>query len=111
VAESESTDPAAFDTRTQNVVVSVSGGVSQSVDVAPVWGDEVRPRVSSYHWYLSGPAPLARTRRIAVSPARSVPRCGCDVIVGGVPVVTVGVTVIVAVDESIERVSPVIRTQ
>ena len=43
IAADESTDPAAFDTRTQNVEVVVSADVVKLVAVAPVTGADVSP--------------------------------------------------------------------
>jgi hypothetical protein len=49
VATVESTVPAGFDTRTQNLVVSVSGGVVRPDSVAPGTGSDVDPESLRNH--------------------------------------------------------------
>ena len=49
VAADESTEPAGFDTRTQNVDVVVRAGVPKSAPVAPAIGVDVLPLAPAYH--------------------------------------------------------------
>jgi hypothetical protein len=84
-AVAESIDPMAFEMRDQYDAVEVSGGVVKVAAVASATGDAVDPLVPLYHWYESGPVPVAVTVNVARSPDATVTCCGCPLIVGVVP--------------------------